>query len=95
MAEEDFNPQLVEQVVEQWTGHRRRGFFFPSEGSKVAVVYVEASGPSVAIINTKLGEIEALADGFEKRVWTPSALAGKVPKVIVTATVHKDGTTPS
>lgn len=90
MAEEDFNP--TEQTVEitQWPGATVRGTFHPVVGSKIAVVYIEATPANAAAINAKLAEVEALSTRFTKKVWSPWAKADCRPAMHIRATAQVD-----
>lgn len=85
----DFNPQKTIEQIERWTGQRVRKTFYPTEGSKVAVVYIEAS-VQAPTISAKLAEIKALSDEFKQLVWTPTAEVDCRPSVDVRVTVKTD-----
>ena len=88
----DFNPQKNERTIEEWTGNRVRADFHPPVGSPAAVIYIAAS-ENLAAINAKLSEIDAMADTFVKKVWTPTAEPDHRPEVTVAVTV-KTNTPP-
>ena len=80
----DFNPQKTIVEVPQWENNRKRKTFSPTVGNKIAVVYIEGSN---AAILTKLAEIKALSDNFQKYTWAvttePDCQASVDVRVIV------------
>jgi len=86
MSTPDFEFNEVVREIVQVRGNRKVGVFSPAEGSRVAVVYLNASSSFPAIV-TKLDELRALCDEYVQRDWVASAKDGCVPgvRVVVTA----------
>jgi len=78
----DFDIQRTTIEIEQVTGNKVYEVYNPAVGSNVAVVYIESSTNGDAI-DSKLAEIDALADNTAKKVWTAAALPTKLPEVSV------------
>jgi len=90
---DDFNPQKTIETIEVWTGQRLRKVFSPAVGSRIAVVYIEASD-NISQINALLSQLEPLGDEFNKVLWTTSAEPDCEPSVDVRVTVRTDVPVP-
>jgi len=90
MSANDFDPKRVTRQFQDWEGRSKVVEAYPAVGSKVAIVLIEADGAAANAIAAKLVEIEALATRSKTLAWTPTAEAGKRPKVEVRVTVKTD-----
>ena len=87
MADFEFN-ETVREIV-QVTGNRKVGTFRPAEGSRVAVIYLNASS-NLPAIQAKLDEIKAACDEYVQHDWVAEAKPDCVPGVRVVVTARND-----
>ena len=87
MAGFEFN-ETVREIV-QVTGNRKVGTFRPAEGSRVAVIYLNASS-DLAAIQGHLTAIELLCDEYVQHDWVAEAKPDCVPGVRVVVTARND-----
>lgn len=87
---DDFDPQKQLVQVPQYSGHVVRRSMDPAVGSKVAVVYIEATPAAAGQINSLLSQIQALATQYGQMVWTPTAEPDCIPRIHLRAIVQTD-----
>ena len=90
MAEPDFNIKRETVEVTRVAGNRTDATFNPPSGVNIAVAYIQPSAGNDAQVNTLLNQIEALCDGFGKKIWMTEALEDKRPQVEVRVIVRDD-----
>lgn len=86
----DFNIQRNTVSVDRVTGNRTDATFNPPAGKNIAVAYVQPSDGNDAAVNSLLSQVEALCDGFGKKVWTTESHEGGSPRVEVRVIVRDD-----
>ena len=86
----DFNITRTPVQVTRITGNRTDAVFNPAEGSNIAVAYIEPSAGNGPAVLGLLNQIEALCDGFGKKIWTTEALDDCKPQVEVRVIVRDD-----
>ena len=88
----DFDPTAEETIsYPRKTQNSQRETFYPTDGSSVAIIYLEAPvGKKVAIKNALAAIAAACAEYKQFKAWTVSSEAGKRAAVHVRAQVHND-----
>ena len=87
MADFEFNEEVIE--VTRVVGNRKATNKFPAEGSRIGVVYINASN-GLAAIQTKLDEIQALCDEYQQLDWVAEAKPDCIPGVRIVVTARND-----
>ena len=86
----DFNITRTPVEVTRITGNRKDAVFNPPAGSNIAIAYIEPAAGNGAQVLGLLNQIEALCDGFGKKIWTTEALPNCKPQVEVRVIVRDD-----